>query len=156
MWIQKLGKINPDFYVLGTVQTPVFLVKTRDSWILIEGGVSNIWEQVLSQLKDVVGDLNKVKYWFITHSHYDHCGLLEVLTPYIPNVQIVTSSLIRDAFQSKSANKVIKLLNQEILTDREAFEKQEKYPLSSLNLNILKEGESFNCLLYTSPSPRDA
>ncbi|MBC9915326.1 MBL fold metallo-hydrolase [Chitinophaga varians] len=81
MWIYEPSKVNNDLYMLGTKANPLYLLKTGREWLLIEGGMLRDAALVLSQLETIVPDLSHIRHWFITHSHFDHCGLLATLLP---------------------------------------------------------------------------
>ncbi|MEC5144249.1 MBL fold metallo-hydrolase [Chitinophaga sp. 212800010-3] len=92
MWINKPGKVNAALFLLGTPDNPLYLVKTGDGWLLIEGGLLRDADLVMSQLGEIVPRLQDIRHWFITHSHYDHCGLLPVLLPHMPEVKLYASA----------------------------------------------------------------
>lgn len=102
------------FNVLGRPDMPIYLLAHGNGYALIEGGLSIQVSEILNQLREQVFDLSLITHWFITHSHYDHCGLLPYLYPLLPNVKVFCSSACAGAFQSKSAIKVIESLNVEI------------------------------------------
>ena len=81
MWIYEPAKVNDDLYMLGTKANPLYLLKTGQEWLLIEGGMLRDAALVVSQLQTIVPDLSHIRHWFITHSHFDHCGLLADLLP---------------------------------------------------------------------------
>lgn len=81
MWIYEPGKVNSDLYLLGRKEVPLYLFKSGPEWLLVDGGLLREETLVLSQLKAIVPDLNDIRHWFITHSHFDHCGLLGTLLP---------------------------------------------------------------------------
>ncbi|NLR68997.1 MBL fold metallo-hydrolase [Chitinophaga varians] len=81
MWIYEPSKVNNDLYMLGTKANPLYLLKTGQEWLLIDGGMLRDAALVQAQLKAVVPDVSHVRHWFVTHSHFDHCGLLANLLP---------------------------------------------------------------------------
>lgn len=81
MWIYEPGKVTSDLYLLGRKEVPLYLLKCGPEWLLVDGGMLREQELVLSQLKAIVPDLSDIRHWFITHSHFDHCGLLATLLP---------------------------------------------------------------------------
>ncbi|MFD2786736.1 MBL fold metallo-hydrolase [Hymenobacter rubripertinctus] len=106
--------LAPDFYVLGTPQVPVYLVGQGLSWTLIEGGLAWMADLVRWQLLQVVPELACVRHWFITHSHYDHCGLLTTLYAQLPRVQVYASAATARVFQQEKSRRVIERLNQAV------------------------------------------
>lgn len=71
-------------------------------------------EEILGQLTSIVGDLASIHYWFITHTHYDHCALVPYLVRFLPNAVVVLSERGAHAFQSVRTHQVISTLNREI------------------------------------------
>ncbi|WP_164463295.1 MBL fold metallo-hydrolase [Chryseobacterium sp. G0201] len=118
MWIKTIGKINNILTILGTVSNPVYLVKEGHEYMLVEGGLTRDVEILLTQLKEHVFDLSLIKYWFITHSHYDHCGTVEYIYPYLENVKIYTSINTAENFRNEKYVKKIRQLNS-LISDKE-------------------------------------
>lgn len=102
------GWINPHLAILGCPDVPLYLIVNRESATLVEGGLSGltdlVWRQLNAALEDF-GGIRHLRYWAITHSHYDHCGLLTTLKPRMPWVHIVGSPGVADALQSLSAGR---------------------------------------------------
>lgn len=109
------------FIVLGRRDMPIYLLAHGTGYALIEGGLSMQISEILAQLREQIIDLSLITHWFITHSHYDHCGLLPYLYPLLPNVKVFCSTACAGAFQSKSAIDVIERLNIEIAGGKAAF-----------------------------------
>ncbi|QUJ70212.1 MBL fold metallo-hydrolase (plasmid) [Photobacterium sp. GJ3] len=108
------GEVAPNLYLLGSADVPVYLFQvSADQWALIEGGIArhsqSVWEQLTSLIEP-----EKVHWWLITHSHFDHCGALAALYPFLPNVVVVASEATQQHWQSDSAQGVICRLNQEL------------------------------------------
>ncbi|WP_394836396.1 MBL fold metallo-hydrolase [Pendulispora rubella] len=111
MWYTDVGCVDEDLIVLGTIKNPVFLTGSGDDWALIEGGLTRHAPLVLRQLQDVLGDTRRIRRWLVTHSHYDHCGLLGQLYPYMPWVTVYASPETAKAFQSERARAVVQKIN---------------------------------------------
>jgi glyoxylase-like metal-dependent hydrolase (beta-lactamase superfamily II) len=149
MWVEKQGRVNEDLYILGSHSNPIYLIGDNNFWTLIDAGVSFQHESVLGEISEIVGDLKQIKFWIITHSHYDHVGLLPSLAPLLDNVEIICSyKAARNFLSSKSLN-VIYQLNKEAadlkgisILDENAF----KAVFSSLPIITLKEGDSIEVL----------
>lgn len=124
MWMKEPGKIADEFYMLGTSSNPIYLLKEGTDWILIEGGLEIHVPVVLAQLKNILPDLSLLKYWFITHSHYDHCGAVERLQNEIPGIKLYASNeTIANFCNSKYVRKVHQLnrvfKNRQLPADQE-------------------------------------
>ncbi|WP_165828267.1 MBL fold metallo-hydrolase [Chryseobacterium phosphatilyticum] len=118
MWINTTGIVQDHLIILGTLTNPVYLIKGKDEYILVESGVTRDAPTILSQLKEHVSDLSLIKHWFITHSHYDHCGTIESLYPYFRNVQLYASEYAVSNFRNEKYVKKIRQLNA-LISDQE-------------------------------------
>lgn len=138
MWINKTGNINNSLAILGTISNPVYLVKKDQEYILVEGGLTRDAKTLLAQLKEHVSDLSLVRHWFITHSHYDHCGAIESLYPYLKHVKLYASEYAVKNFRNEKYVKRIRQLNA-LISDKEI----KKFPadLQQIPFIILKDKE---------------
>lgn len=118
MIIPSPRRLAPDFYVLGTPHLPVYLLGQGTEWTLLEGGMHWMTELVYAQLRLVVPQLEHVRHWFITHAHYDHCGLLSTLYPRLPRVQVYASAKTVQVFQQAKSRAIIERFNQEVTRRR--------------------------------------
>ncbi len=114
MWINKTGQVDDTLTILGTTSNPVYLLKGDSEYSLVEGGLTRDAETLLSQLKEHIPDLSLVKHWFITHSHYDHCGAVEFLYPYLKDIKIYASENAVKNFRNEKYVKKIRQLNSSI------------------------------------------
>ncbi|WP_183147926.1 MBL fold metallo-hydrolase [Chryseobacterium nematophagum] len=121
MWINKVGVIQGNLIILGTPSNPIYLIKGQNEYALVEGGLTRDATMVLSQIEEHVSDLGLVKYWFITHSHYDHCGTIEFLYPYLKNVKLYASENAVRNFQNEKYVKKIRQLNT-LISDKSTME----------------------------------
>ena len=131
MWIKETGKIGPDLYVLGQLDNPIYLFGKGKEWTIVEGGLAHMKAKVLYQIQLIVSDMSYIRHWVITHSHYDHCGLLTELYSYFPKVRIYASRQTAKAFQSPTANKIIYQFNKKVARFRNV-ELAEDYPTITL------------------------
>lgn len=138
MWINKVGAVQDHFAILGTPSNPVYLIKGDDEYALVEGGLTRDVAIVISQLKEHVSDLSLVKHWFITHSHYDHCGAVESIYPYLENVTLYASEDAVKNFRNEKYVKKIRQLNA-IIFDKDIIE----FPsdLQQIPFVVIKDNE---------------
>ncbi len=132
MWIKHPGKITEGFYMLGTSSNPMYLLEEGNEYILIEGGVELHRPYIIEQIKSIIPDMSRLKHWFITHSHYDHCGLIESMIEVFPDVKLYASTeTIRNLSNNKYTEKVKQL-------NRMAHKNDEFYGSLKVNLSELK------------------
>ncbi|HDR9510991.1 MBL fold metallo-hydrolase [Burkholderia cepacia] len=108
------GWIDSRLAMIGTPDIPLYLIVNDEAATLIEGGPSGmtelVWQQLHALLRDH-GGIRHLRYWLITHSHYDHCGLLMTLKSRMPWIHVSGSPDAFDAFQSPSACRTIRQLD---------------------------------------------
>jgi len=114
MWTRKTGKVDSDFYILGTSKNPIFLTGSGDEGTLVEGGLDWMSSMVLRQIDAVLPSRRFVRNWLITHSHYDHCGMLGQLHAEMPWVRIYVGAATAKAFASARAREVVRTLNAQV------------------------------------------
>ncbi|WP_321861706.1 MBL fold metallo-hydrolase [Burkholderia cenocepacia] len=108
------GWIDARLALVGTADVPLYVIVNDEAATLIEGGLSGMTALVWRQLHDVLrdfGGIRHLRYWFVTHSHYDHCSLLTTLKSRMPWVHVSGSPDTFDAFQSPSACRTIRQLD---------------------------------------------
>ncbi|MEO8180475.1 MAG: MBL fold metallo-hydrolase, partial [Deltaproteobacteria bacterium] len=114
MQLRATRGLVPGLHALGVPEVPVYALETGSSWVLVEGGVTATASLVLEQLRALVGDLNRVSHWFITHAHYDHCGLLPHLVPQLPKVRVFVPEAALGNFQRHTAQAAIDSMNRTV------------------------------------------
>mgnify|MGYP001359903178 CR=1 FL=1 len=112
--------IGDNVYVLGSTLTPVYLFKySEKKWMLIDGGIIVHSALVLTQLKEIIDDLGEVKYWLLTHAHYDHCGCVESIMPHLKNVSLLTSANSKRLLKNTKYAQLIRSLNKQLMSEKE-------------------------------------
>lgn len=117
MIIQQGGYVGQGIYLLGTAENPIYLMGTNHEWTLIEGGLISTTDIVLKQLKILNISLSDIKHWIITHSHFDHCGLLETIYPKLTSVKVYASAEAIGAFQNPKYLRQIRKYNEFVVPD---------------------------------------
>jgi len=108
------GWIDSRLALIGAPDVPLYVIVNDEAATLIEGGLSGMTELVWRQLNELLrdhGGLRHLRYWLITHSHYDHCGLLMTLKSRMPWIHVSGSPDAYDVFQSPSARWTIRELD---------------------------------------------
>ncbi|RNA63529.1 MBL fold metallo-hydrolase [Chryseobacterium nematophagum] len=121
MWINKIGTVQDNLTILGTPSNPIYLIKGQNEYALVEAGLTRDATLVLSQIEGHVSDLGMIKHWFITHSHYDHCGTIEYLYPYLSKVKLYASENAIRNFQNEKYVKKIREFNT-LISDKHTSE----------------------------------
>jgi 2-aminobenzoylacetyl-CoA thioesterase len=95
-------KKSEHFYVLGTPFFPVYL-SLGDNAMLIEGGTGGATSLVKEQLAEIGVAPDRVKYMALTHSHYDHIGLVPHLKDFWRNATVLAGPETQEAFRNEKA-----------------------------------------------------
>ena len=144
MILEKTGKICDGLYSIGYHFIPSFLIMSGPP-ALFDSGLTIAGPRYLEDLNEYLGDVNRLGYIFLTHSHYDHCGAVPFLKRNISGLKIAASKL---AAETLKKHKVIKLM-QSLSGDYEKkFRKQignEDISFDSIEIDItLEEGDEYN------------
>ena len=110
------GWIDSRLAIVGSAEVPLYVIVNDEAATLVEGGLSGMTELVWRQLQDLLkdyGGIRHLRYWLITHSHYDHCGLLGTLNARMPWLHVVGSPGTFDALQSPFTCRTIRKLDAE-------------------------------------------
>jgi 2-aminobenzoylacetyl-CoA thioesterase len=81
-------EISPRFFQLGTPFFPVYLSLGADAMI-IEGGTGATFGIIVSQIRELGIDPQRIKYLALTHTHGDHIGALPRMKAVWPHIQVV-------------------------------------------------------------------
>lgn len=85
-------EITPSFYQLGTSFFPMYL-SLGDDAMLIEGGTGATFDIIVTQIKSLGVDPQRIKYIALTHTHADHVGALPRLKALWPHLQVVAGEI---------------------------------------------------------------
>ncbi len=105
MRIDRLGKIEENFYVLGHAFVPVYLLDGRKP-VLFDAGFSVFSELYENAISQVLGNRSPA-YLFITHSHWDHVGSAGFFKEKWPEIIIAGSAEMKNVLESEKAVKFI-------------------------------------------------
>jgi Zn-dependent hydrolases, including glyoxylases len=79
--------------------TTCYLIRTDDTYLLVDTGYEEDWELFLKRLKEVGVRLSQIGYLLLTHHHDDHCGLLYAILQENSAILIVMSELCGELIQ---------------------------------------------------------
>jgi glyoxylase-like metal-dependent hydrolase (beta-lactamase superfamily II) len=135
---------SEDLFILGDSDVPVFLHRVgTEQWVLIDAGTQVRCEKVWSDLTKKVEDLSNISHWFITHSHYDHCGLLPLILPRLQNVKIVTSERAASAWKKEKNVALIEKINKLLDVNDSVNRWPEYLPYPDMTAHLVKDGDVF-------------
>jgi len=144
MILEKSGKICNGLYSIGHYSFPAFLIMS-DPPALFDSGLTISGPRYLKDLKEYLGNVDRLRYIFLTHSHYDHCGAIPFLKRNIKGVKIAASGLAADIFRKPKAIKLIQSLSGDY---EDKFKEQianEDISFDSIEVDItLNDGDEFD------------
>jgi glyoxylase-like metal-dependent hydrolase (beta-lactamase superfamily II) len=117
---ESAGKISDELYALGSPALPAYLLMGKTP-VLFDAGMTFMGPSYLKDLKKCLGDVNRLAYNFLTHSHFDHSGAAPFLKRNIPGLKVVASKLAAEVFKRPNAIQLIQSLSKGM---EEAFRSQ--------------------------------
>jgi glyoxylase-like metal-dependent hydrolase (beta-lactamase superfamily II) len=135
---ESTGKICEGIYALGNPDLPAFLFGGEIP-ALFDAGMTFMGPIYLQELKTYLGDAGKLRYLFLTHSHFDHCGGAPFLKRKIPGLKIGTSRLAAEVFQRPNAVQLIQSLNQYVEDQFNSPNRGKDVSFHSLEVDLVLE-----------------
>ncbi len=114
MRILEPGKISDHVYFLGDYFITFYLIDAPQK-ALIDAGMSVYVKELTRQIEEKIGGFKNLSYIFLTHSHYDHVGLVSYIKRVNPEVKVVAHPYAKKVFQNPRAMEIIRELNKESL-----------------------------------------
>lgn len=148
MIITKSGKVTDRILLLGVKESSVYILKGRDEYAFLGGGMVHMVPEIMEQLKDFKIEEEKIKRIIILHSHFDHCGIVPFLKKRWPWAKITASKRAKELLAASNVIEMIKFLNQALLKEagREAQAKDLGLEFSGINVEeIVKDGDIISC-----------
>jgi len=92
------------------------LIAGKEKTVLYDGGMACFKDNVIENIHGVLKHLNREKsgldFVILSHTHYDHLGVLPYIIEEWPNVKVCASEKALSVFKSEGAKKTIKNLGQ--------------------------------------------
>lgn len=115
MFIDKPGKVTERILFLGRRESCVYLLKGKDEYALIGGGMAYIVPEILDQLRFHDIEEEKISRIIILHSHFDHCGIVEFFKKRWPRAVVTASARARELLETPKVIETIAGLNRSML-----------------------------------------
>lgn len=112
MRIREAGKITDNLWYLGRMESGIYVLEGQDSSIIINGGISFILPDVLTQMKDFGIDVDKIKKLLILHSHFDHVGIVPYFKRNYPAIEVCASAPAWKILTMPKAIETVNLFSQ--------------------------------------------
>ncbi|HUH66963.1 MAG TPA: MBL fold metallo-hydrolase [Syntrophales bacterium] len=162
MILEEKGKIAEGIYLIGHKDLPAWLLMSETP-ALFDAGITIMGPQYLAELRGYLGDVDRLGYLFLTHSHFDHAGAAPYLKRHIRNLKVAASAPAHDILRKENAIRLIQSLNRD-------FEEKFKEVIGSEDIffdglkidRILEDGQEVDlgsgwrvCVIATPGHTRD-
>ncbi len=107
---KSTGAVAPDLYVAGEIDLPAFLL-TTELPAVIDAGMTFMGKQYAREIHDALAGRSPA-YFFLTHTHYDHCGAAAVLKNVFPDMRICCAAAGAEVLKRPRAVETIRDLNR--------------------------------------------
>ena len=112
MRFRKPGKIDSNLWYLGAEESGIYLLRGRHGTALINGGMSYILPDVLTQMREFGIDPGEITKFLILHSHFDHVGVVPYFKRNYPVIEVLASEAAVRTFEKPKAIESINSFNQ--------------------------------------------
>ncbi|MGO8945838.1 MAG: MBL fold metallo-hydrolase [Syntrophobacteraceae bacterium] len=112
MRFRKPGKIYSNLWYLGAEESGIYLLRGRHGTALINGGMSYILPDVLTQMREFGIDPGEITKFLILHSHFDHVGVVPYFKRNYPAIEILASEAAVRTFENPKAIELINSYNR--------------------------------------------
>jgi 2-aminobenzoylacetyl-CoA thioesterase len=113
MHVDQPGKITEHITLLGRSESCIYWVEDKGESVLLGGGMSYIWPDLLRQVETFNLDVGRLRSICILHSHFDHCGVVPFLKQRWPWVRIEASTRARELLEKPQILDSIAQMNQD-------------------------------------------
>jgi len=107
MRIRHPGKVCERLWYLGREESGVYLLEGRDGFLMLNGGMSYIVSDLLSQFEEFGIDAGRITKLLILHSHFDHVGIVPFLKRRHPHMEVYASGRAWEILHNPKAVKTI-------------------------------------------------
>ena len=110
MILKNSGAITPDLHVLGLIDLPAFVLNAAQPAV-IDAGMTFMGKRYIEEMQGVLNGCGPA-YFFLTHTHYDHCGAVPILKAAYPDMAVCCSEAGEEVLKRPRAIQTIRELNR--------------------------------------------
>lgn len=144
MILKSQGKITDNLYAIGGPELPAYLL-IGEKPFLFDAGMTFMGPTYFNELKQLLGNPDRLQFNFLTHSHFDHSGATPYLKRRIPSLKIGASRLAAETLQKTSAIELIRSLCRDYEGKYPELTQGEDVTFDTLQVDILLEdGDEFD------------
>jgi len=146
--IEEPGYVTDRILLLGRRESCVYLLKGKNDYAILGGGMAYIVPDLISQLGRYEIDESRIKRIIILHSHFDHCGIVPFFKKRWPHVMVTASARAKELLATKKIIDNIEFLNQVLLMKHGIEDKVQELDLSFTGVDVeevVKDGDILAC-----------
>jgi len=114
MRILKPSKISEHIHFVGDEMMSFYIIDASRKALVDTGMTVNV-KGLTRDVERTIGGFDKLDYIFLTHSHYDHVGLVSYIKRINPEVKVVAHPYAKKVFSNPRAMEIIRELNRQSL-----------------------------------------
>ncbi len=112
MFIQKPQKLSEHVHFIGSPMVCNFVIDAPEA-SLIDAGYTASAPGIEADLVRILGTADKLRFLFLTHSHYDHVGSVAFLKRINPQLTVAGHPRLQKIFSNPRALSLIRDLNSQ-------------------------------------------
>ncbi len=144
MIIESKGQIQDGLYAIGAAELPGYLLMGQHP-VLFDAGVTFMGPLYLAELKNHLGNVNRLRFHLLTHSHFDHAGASPYLKRNIPDMQIGASPAAAETFRKPNPIELIRSLSRSLEEKYRDLIGEEDVTFQGLEIDlVLDEGSEID------------
>lgn len=144
MIIESSGKIGEGLFAVGRPELPAFLLKGAAP-ALFDAGMTFMGPLYLKHIRALLGEETPLRYVFLTHAHFDHCGACPYLKRQVGGLEVGAHPLAAETFGKPRAVELIRSLSRDYEVTNVAPAGAEDIAFDALKVEIpLEDGMDFD------------
>jgi len=130
------GYVTDRILLLGRKESCVYILKGKEHYALVGGGMVHIVPDVMEQLKEYEIEEHRIQRILILHSHFDHCGIVPFFKKRWPWAVITASERARELLSAPRVIETIETLNRMIISKYGREKEAERLGLSFSGITV--------------------
>ncbi len=114
MRILNPGRVSDHVVFIGDFMMSFYVIDAPRK-ALIDAGMAVNVRNLTHDIEKTIGGFDNLDYLFLTHSHYDHVGLVSYIKRVNPDVKVVAHPYAKRVFSNPRAMEIIRDLNEQSL-----------------------------------------
>jgi len=148
MIINQPCKVTDRILLLGRKESCIYLLKGKEEYTILGGGMVHIVPEVIEQLKRFNIEEERIKRIIILHSHFDHCSIVPFFKKRWKWATITASEKAKELLANPKVIESIEAMNQDILKKYGRQKKGEALCLTFSGIDVeevIKGGDVLSC-----------